>query len=193
MMNVRIVAVRLFAPVLLLAPNVGLHAQTSHPISAQAEYTWVHTNLQPGCNCFGTQGGSGELLAGLSPRLAMLVDVNATHRGGLTPSAYSLTQVSYSAGLRYIPIRPRHQLQPFGEVLLGAAHASGTLSPASTGFGGNTAFALMAGGGLAIPLGERWSLIPAHADYLLTTFSNGNANRQNDVRLSAGLQFVLRR
>lgn len=192
-MSAKTIAVRLFALVSFLAPAPVLHGQASHPVSTQAEYTWVHTNLQPGCNCFGTQGGSGELLVGLSPHFAMLVDVNATHRGGLTPSAYSLTQVSYSAGLRYIPIRPRHQLQPFGEVLLGAAHASGTLSPASTGFGGNTSFALTAGGGLAIPLGKRWNLIPAHADYLLTKFSNGNANRQNDVRLSAGLQFMLRR
>jgi len=34
------------------------------------------------------------------------------------------------------------------------------------------------------------SLVPVEADYLLTTFSNTENNRQNDLRFSAG--FVIR-
>lgn len=162
--------------------------RAQHTVYVEGEYTWDHTNLVPGCNCFGMQGGSGELGVEITPHVSALIDVTATHHSGLTPSGYSLTQTTATAGLRYEPGSPRAHVRPFGEALLGAATASGTASPSAGNYGLNQSFALQAGGGVLVPVGSRFSIVPAHVDYLLTTFGNGANGRQNQMRLSAGLQ-----
>src|SRR5579875_673275 len=75
----------------------------SHPLDVGAAYTYVNTNLLPGCNCFGTNGGSGQLQLRLSPHLSLLGDVTATHRGGVTANQYDLSQTIFSGGMRYYP------------------------------------------------------------------------------------------
>lgn len=165
----------------------------SHPLDAGATYTYVRTNLLPGCDCFGTQGGSGQVQFRLSSHLSLLGDVTVTHQGSVTANKYDLTQSVFAGGVRYFPLVNRSRLHPFGDLLLGGAHVGGSLSPSSTGYGGSTTFAFQAGGGFQYPLTHRWTLIPMQAEYLLTTFSNGADNRQNDLRLSAGVLFRLHR
>lgn len=177
----------------VFSATVTLQAQSQHPVFVEADYTWIHTNLLPGCNCFGMQGGSAEAGIGLSPKLSALVNVTVTHRGGLTPSGYSLTQSDFTAGLRYAPRMAHSPLRLFGEVLGGGAHAEGSLAPAKGNYGSDTTFAFQTGGGISIPVGLRWAIVPAHIDYVLTTFGNGNADHQNQFRYSAGVQFQLRR
>ena len=58
--------------------------------SIGAGYTFLHTNLLPGCNCFGLQGGSAEAQLGLTRHLSLLGDVTVTpprqhHPGRLRP------------------------------------------------------------------------------------------------------------
>ena len=180
------------AALTMLAPRTSA-AQQNHSIDMGASYTYVHTNLLPGCDCFGTYGGSGEVQFGLSRHFALLGDVTATHQGSITPDHYALTQTTFAAGLRYFPPVPRARLQPFGDLLLGGAHASGSLAPGNTGEGSSTAFAFQTGGGVRLRLGDRWILVPVQAEYLLTTFGNGADNHQNDLRLSAGVLFRIRR
>jgi hypothetical protein len=113
----------------------------------------------------------------LRQHFALLADVTATHRGDITTNRYDLTQVTYAGGLRYFPLTSSRQLHPFGDLLLGGANA----------------FSFQTGGGLTLPAGQRWTLVPVRAEYLLTTFSNGSDNHQNDLRLSAGVLFRLGR
>jgi hypothetical protein len=180
------------AALAVTAPRIAA-AQQSHSIDVGASYTYVHTNLLPGCDCFNTYGGSGEVQFGLSRHVALLGDVTATHQGNITRDHYSLTQTTFSAGLRYFPSLQQTRLRPFGDLLLGGAHASGSLSPGNTGEGNSTTFAFQTGGGLQLGLNRRWTLVPVQAEYLLTTFGNGAENRQNDLRLSAGILFRIRR
>jgi len=166
-------------------------AQQGRSLSVGVNYSYVRTNLVPDCNCFGMQGGGAELQYRFRPHLALLADFTATHRGDITASHYDLTQVTYAGGLRYFPPGPSRHLRLFADVLLGGAHASGSLSPAKTGFGSANAFSFQTGGGVSIPLASRWTLVPVRAEYLLTTFSNGSEDHQNDLRLSAGVRFRL--
>ncbi len=168
------------------------NAQT-HSLDAGATYTYVHTNLLPGCDCFGTQGGSGQVQFRVASHLSLLGDITVTHQGSVTANKYDVTQSVFTAGVRYFPASLPTRIRPFGDVLLGAAHTGGTLSPTNTGYGGSTAFALQTGGGLQYPLSPRWTLVPVQAEYLLTTFGNGADNRQNDLRLSIGVFLRLRR
>lgn len=167
-------------------------ASSAHEVQVGAMYSYVHTNLVPGCNCFGTQGGSGLFTVRLSPTVAALGEVDVTHRGGITQSGYDLTQTVFTGGFRYTPDWRHAPVRPFGDLLVGGAHAGGSLSPANTGLGGSFAFAFQTGGGVALRRG-RFTVVPAQADYLLTTFQNGTGeNRQNDFRLSAGVLFRIR-
>jgi outer membrane immunogenic protein len=168
-------------------------AQQDHPLSIGANYTYLHTNVVPGCDCFSMNGGGAQVEYGLRPHLSLLGDFTATHEGGITPDHYDLTQFTFAGGIRYRPAISFHRIQPFGDLLFGAAYTTGSLSPNNTGFGSSTAFAFQTGGGVELRLSRRWTLVPVQADYLLTTFSNGADNHQNDLRISAGLLFRLRR
>ncbi len=73
------------------------------------------------------------------------------------------------------------------QILLGGAHASGTL--AGTPGHSSNAFAFRVGGGLDAPLKGALTLRVVQADYLLTLFPNQVNDRQNIVQLSAGLVY----
>jgi outer membrane immunogenic protein len=189
----------LFASVVALAlcatrPSAAQSSapQQDHPITVGANYTYVRTNLLPGCECFNMNGGGAQFEYGLRPHLALLADFTGTHSSGITRDGYDLTQFTFAGGIRYRPSLGFGRLRPFGDLLLGAAHATGTLSPGNTGYGSSTAFAFQTGGGVELRLNRRWSLVPAQVDYLLTTFSNGADDHQNDLRLSAGVLFRIR-
>jgi len=164
-------------------------ASQSHPIEIGASYTYLHTNILPGCNCFSLNGGDLQMTLGLRPGLQAVGEAGAAHRGGITPDGYAITQVDYTFGLRYSPLR-RTKAQPFAEALFGGAHALGSLSPGNNAIGGTSnAVAFVAGGGFALHLGRGFLLQPARIDYELTTFHNGQANRQNDLRLATGVLY----
>lgn len=110
-------------------------AQGKHPIAVGANYTYVHTNLLPGCSCFSMNGGGAQVEYGLRPHFALLGEFTATHRGGITADGYDLTQFTFAGGMRYRPALDVRRVQPFGDLLVGAAHASGSLSPGNTGCG----------------------------------------------------------
>lgn len=179
---------KLGAAAVIAMSAVAAAAQDSHAVSVGANYTYVRTNVMPGCSCFSLNGGALQLQVALTPHVAFLGDFTLTHKSGITADNYTLTQLTYTGGLRLRPFAARARLRPFGEVLLGAASTFGTLSPSRNGVGGGSqAFAFEPGGGLEWRLASRVSLVPVEADYLLTTFSNNANNRQNDLRLSAGL------
>jgi outer membrane immunogenic protein len=190
-------SMRLLAPLAAIATLLGLshlaRAQSGSSFSVGTGYTFVRTNVLPGCNCVGLEGGSAEVQYRFVPHLAALADVTVAHRSGITPDGYSLTQTAYTLGFRYWPAQPGVRLRPFADVRLGEAHASGNLSPHNVFAGSSNAFAMQTGGGLQIGIGSRWTLQPIQAEYLLTTFANGAANRQNDLRVSSGLLFRLGR
>jgi hypothetical protein len=73
----------------------------------------------------------------------------------------------------FMPPRLKHPpLQPFGQVLAGVAHSSGTLVQGSNPGAANAgaAFAGIFDGGLGLRATPRFSIRLIEADYLLTTF-----------------------
>jgi hypothetical protein len=176
----------------LLLATVSAVAQ-NHPLDIGAGYTYTRTNLVPGCACFSLQGGRVDLQLGLTRHFAVIANFDAGTQSGITPDNYKLTQLTYTVGGRYSPFSEK-RWSPFGDALIGGAHALGTLSPGNNGIGNSSnAIAFRAGGGLTLRLAPRLRLVPVQADYLLTNFSNGAANRQNDLQLSAGLLFRLKK
>ena len=93
-------------------------------------------------------------------------------------------------------------VQPFGEVLFGAAHtnAYATIADVETGTvtsgsGNNNGFAMAAGGGIDIKINKNFSVRPVEVDYLLTRFSAnhiaGYTANQNNFRYVGGFLITL--
>jgi peptidoglycan-associated lipoprotein len=164
-------------------------ASQPHPIEMGASYTYLRTNILPGCDCFSMNGGDLQITFGLRPGFQLVGEAGVAHRGGLTPDGYAITQVDYTLGLRYFPFT-RARVQPFAETLFGGAYALGSLAPGNNSIGGSSnAVAFVAGGGVAFRLNKHLVLQPARIDYEFTNFHNGQANRQNDLRLSTGVLY----
>jgi outer membrane immunogenic protein len=160
----------------------------SHPELALA-YNYVHSNTPAGdCGCFSLNGGSATFAWPLRHAgLSLVGDVSVTHAGSISSSGLDLTLGTYTAGARYS--LPGGHLRPFGQVLVGVAHSSGSLvegSDASTASSG-AAFASLMGGGVDLHATHHFSIRLVEADYLLTTFYNGSNNHQNNLRISTGV------
>jgi outer membrane immunogenic protein len=154
------------------------------------DYTYLHSNAPQGsCGCFNMNGGNGTFAWPLgSGKFALAGDVTIAHAGTVSTSGDNLTLSTFTAGVRYLPMKSR-SFQPFGQVLVGLAHSSGTLVQGANPGAANAgaAFAGNFGGGLDLRLNPRFSIRLAEVDYLLTTFDNGTNNHQNNLRISAGL------
>jgi hypothetical protein len=135
-------------------------------------------------------GGSATFAWPLGPgQFALAGDVTIAHAGTVSSSGDNLTLSIFTAGVRYLPPLRHSSLQPFGQVLLGLAHSSGTLVQGSNPGAANAgaAFAGNFGGGLDLRVTPRFSVRLVEAGYLLTTFDNGSNNHQNNLRISAGV------
>ncbi len=174
----------------VLVGMVGFFMITAAPAGAQsldigANYNYVHTNAPPGgCGCFGLNGGSAWVGVNLTHSLGVVGEVASQHG---SDSSGDLMLTSYLAGPRYT-VHGFDRFKPFGQVLFGGAHASGSLAPGSANISGSpNAFAMTAGGGLDIGLTEHVMLRAIQADYYLTHFDNGVNTRQNNFRIGVGL------
>ena len=155
-------------------------------------YSYLRSNAPPGgCTCINLNGGNATIAWPLNNgRFELLGDVSAAHAGGISIGGYSLTLSSYTAGVRVQPWFAHSSMHPFGEALIGLAHSSGTLVEGQTATRRLTltvSFATNLGGGLDLGVSCRLSWRMIEADYLLTTFSNGGNNHQNNLRLSTGV------
>jgi peptidoglycan-associated lipoprotein len=155
------------------------------------DYSLLRNNAPPnGCGCFSMNGGSATAAFPLPLRgLFAVADVTAAHAGGISPKAYSLMLEAFTVGGRYRLRKGNPLLQPYGQVLVGAGHASGSITQGANPAAANAGlfFATNTGGGVDLRIGRRLSLRLLEADYLLTTLQNGSDNRQNVLRLSSGV------
>jgi peptidoglycan-associated lipoprotein len=154
------------------------------------DYTYLRSNAPVnGCTCFNLNGGSATFAWSLKPAgaFALVGDLSAAHSSGISGAGYDLTLSAYTVGMRYRPRVGQSRLAPFGQLLLGVAHSSGSLVSGQIASNASAAFAANLGGGLDLRAGHRFSLRLAEADYLVTTIDNGVNNHQNNLRLSSGL------
>ena len=84
----------------------------------------------------------------------------------------------------------KRRYAPFVQSLFGSVHGFGSYFPVSSGSTG--AASSFAGGGLNIRMKHWLAIRPVQLDSFLTRLPNGSDNRQNNLRLSAGVVFRLR-
>ena len=170
-------------------------AATEKPLRAELalDYTFLRSNAPPGgCECFYLNGGSASFAWSLKPasQFALVGDLTAAHSSGISSAGYDLLLSTYTVGARYRPRLGHSPLKPFGQLLVGAAHTSGSLVSGQSVANAGAAFAANLGGGLDLRASQRFSFRLIEADYLVTTVDNGVNNHQHNLRLSSG--FVVR-
>ena len=183
------------AAVFTLPSATAAQSAPTHQDAPRAElapgYSYVHSNVPPGgCGCFSLNGGNASFAWPVKPgKFALAGDIAIVHAGAVSSTSESLTLSTFTAGGRYLPRLGRSSLQPFGQVLVGLAHSSGTLVQGSSPGSGNAgaAFATNIGGGLDLRASPRFSFRLMEAYYLLTTVDNGSNNNQNNLRIGAGV------
>jgi peptidoglycan-associated lipoprotein len=155
-------------------------------------YAYVRSNAPPGeCPCFSMNGAGISFAKPFAEgNWAAVFDATATHASRIAAGDYDLTLAVFTVGARYRPWPDSHW-SPFGEVLIGASHASGSLVEGNTpaAFDGSFKFASNVGGGLDYWINDQWSIRVLQADYLLTTYSNRTNDHQNNLRLGVGAAF----
>jgi len=179
-----------FSGWLVSAPEAS--AQSAGNLEIGANYIYTRSNAPPGdCGCFSLNGGAGWVGYNFMTNLALFGEVSGSHASNVEGTTGSLTLTSFLGGLRYS--RHHNRLAPFGQVLLGGAHASGELTPNASGLAGSeNGFAMTAGGGLDVTLSHHFSLRAVQADYFLTRFQNSGNDSQNNFRIGAGIVFHFR-
>jgi peptidoglycan-associated lipoprotein len=167
-------------------------ASTPHRVELALDYTYLHSNAPPGgCGCFNMNGGSASFAWPVrSGHVAIVGDLTIDgSSSGNTASGFNLTLGTFTVGPRYLLPVHHFPIQPFGQALFGAAHASGSLVAGKTPAysDASVTFAANFGGGADLRVNRTFAIRLAEADYLLTTFNNGSNNHQNNTRISSGL------
>jgi outer membrane protein OmpA-like peptidoglycan-associated protein len=149
-------------------------------------FNYVNFNPGGGFQSFSNYGGSGSFTWNPSRWVGLTEEL-----GGLSYDR-NVNGTSTHGGITTFFLGPRLNLRkfdyfiPFAEFLLGGAH----VGPPMTGADSQSAFALLAGGGVDVALTRNFVWRFAEIDYLMTNFSGpsvgGNA-RQDNVRLGTGI------
>jgi peptidoglycan-associated lipoprotein len=184
----RTFALLLLAAAFTVMVSQGALAQSGPGIDVGLDYNYVRSNAPAGgCGCFTLNGGGGWVSFNFGRSLGVVGEIASQTASNISSTGADLTLTSFLAGPRYT-WGHIHRLSPFAQVLLGGAHAGGSLAPGNSGLAGSAnAFAMTAGGGLDIGLTRHIAVRAFEADYYLTRFDNGVNDHQNNLRIAAGV------
>jgi hypothetical protein len=158
---------------------------------------------------FNANGGGGQFVYNFNRWIGGVGDIGAVTAGSVGGLGIDSTVVNFVAGPRFT-YHNESRFQPFGQVLFGVAYSTASLPVTAAIIPGgiilppgsvvtarlhasNTGFAMFAGGGLDIKLGEHISVRPIGADYYLTRLPSlltGDTTNRNNFRYSAGISFL---
>jgi outer membrane immunogenic protein len=162
--------------------------QSNSRLEVGANYNYVRANAAPGdCGCISMQGGNGWIGYNLFHSFALVGEVGSQYASNIAPFAAALTLTSFMGGVRYKK-NIGERFSPFVQVVAGGAHASGSMAPGNSGIpGSSNAFAMAVGGGIDLSVSRHFALRLIQADYYYTRFPNGVNDRQNNLRIGAGV------
>jgi outer membrane immunogenic protein len=164
---------------------------TSYRLCA-APLIQLHANAPVGgCGCFWLPGGTGELAVPVWRNFSAVAEVDGRHTDHLSGADVGLGLVSGMGGLR-MRIPNHTKLQPFGQGLFGGVHGFDSYFAAPVGklpTTYDTSFAMALGGGVDISVSKHVWIRALQVDYYYSELRNLQGNRQNQLRLGAGVIF----
>jgi outer membrane immunogenic protein len=174
----------------VLCTAITAAAQERNSTEVFLGYSYVRANpSSSGADSFNLNGGDGSISYYVKQWLGLTADFGGYHVSQIGSTNVDSTLSTYLFGPR-VRLPGTDHLRPFAQVLVGAAHATG-----STGFAGastHNAFALAAGGGVDVPMTHHIGVRLFQVDYLPTWFpetAGGDRKVQQNLRVSTGLRF----
>jgi peptidoglycan-associated lipoprotein len=146
---------------------------------------------------FGVQGASVDGVYWLGPKaynLGLAFDLNGETATNIRPNV-NLSQISFVAGPRYTLWQYKAPgrlsgTNVYGQGLVGFVNAFNSIFPTGTAVTTSaSSFALQTGGGVNMPLNNKWGLRLFEADYVYTRLPNSSGNYQGDIRFSGGVTY----
>ncbi|HTS12594.1 MAG TPA: outer membrane beta-barrel protein [Candidatus Limnocylindrales bacterium] len=165
----------LWLVLLLSMLPIAARAQEAPAADVSVGYSYFRLGGSGGTN---QNGASGSFAYNASDWLGIVGDFGGYHS---SPSGVDLNTLTYMFGPR-LSYRSSESYTPFGQVLLGGAHVTGSYGGASAS---TNSFAVSLGGGVDVHLSGPLALRP-QVDYVLLRSNGSNANC---VRLSAAIVF----
>ena len=158
------------------------------PIEVAFDYSYLRANGSPGqCGCFFMNGGSAEVAFHTYRRFSAVAGITGERTSSVNGGPQGLSLISYAVGPRFTyPVH--HLYAPFAQALFGGVHGFDSYFPVASGStGAANSFAMQTGGGLDLRVKPYLAIRAVQADYFLMHLPNGVNNRQNTLRLSAGI------
>ena len=145
------------------------------PLEVTLAYNAVRSNGSTGaCACFW-----------------MIGELAAQHVNGINSANQDLGLVTYLFGPRF-SYRKYRGFTLFGQALIGGVHGFDAYFPNPNGSAVTPdAFAMAAGGGLNLGVSRHLAIRPVQMDYLRTQLPNDAGNRENSLRLGAGIVIMI--
>jgi opacity protein-like surface antigen len=143
--------------------------------------------IAPSATYNGT-GGGGQLEYNVNHWLGVVGDLGGFYATSSGNGSFAGGVFSYLVGPR---VNFRHaRFTPFVQALFGGVHTTDGIAQST---GGQDHFAMTAGGGLDFKVSRHVSVRPIQAEYFMTKIPDGLNNRQDNLRLGAGIVFRLGR
>ena len=171
----------------LLGVSQLTNAQESSKFELYGGFSYVHFNVNanlPGVApsaTYNAYGGGGKLEYNANHWLGGVVDLAgygafATSNGELIGGAFT-----YLLGPR---VNFRHgKVTPFAQSLFGGIRTTDGIGQS----GPENNFAMTAGGGIDFKVSKQVSIRPVQVEYLMTRLPNGLNNREDNLRIGAGI------
>ena len=182
----------LVCALLSLLSLTGLAQRPANTIDAYATFSEMRANAPVGgCGCFWMSGGVGGLSVPVWGNFSAVVEVG----GNITdhiPGFNTGLSLFYGMGGLRLRVANHTRFQPFGQALFGGVHGFDGYFPAPVGklpTSYDTSYAYTLGGGVDIAVSKHVWIRAVQADYFYSELRNLQGNRQNQVRLGAGVLF----
>jgi Outer membrane protein beta-barrel domain len=133
-------------------------------------------------------GGGGQLEYNANRWLGVVGDLAGFYATSSGNGAFAGAMFTYLGGPR-VNFR-RGKFTPFVQTLFGGAHTTDGIAQST---GGQDHFAMTAGGGIDFKVSRHVSLRPIQAEYFMTKIPDGLNNRQDNLRIGAGVVLRLGR
>ncbi len=133
-------------------------------------------------------GGGGQLEYNANRWLGVVGDLSGFYATSSGSGAFAGAAFTYLLGPR-VNFR-RGKVTPFAQALFGGVWTTDGIAKS---LGPENNFAMTAGGGVDFKLSRHVSVRPIQAEYFMTKIPDGLNNRQDNLRLGAGIVFRLGR
>lgn len=176
-------------------------------------YSYVRAKTATNIPAFSANGGGGQFLYNFNKWLGGVADLGAVHNGNISGRQLDTTMANFLFGprlsFRYARITPYFNVLWGGVAAATSTHvalaalpippiylpgAGNVVQATSARVGADqTAFAMVAGGGIDIKINKHLSFRPIGLDYYMTRLQNlrsANDNNQTNLRYTSGFNFT---